>query len=118
MPRVVFVFFLNSQKVDLAVFKAFLYRNTILPMQFKIPLVFFYSKCAPVPGLLFLRVLVCLLHHGIGLFSINFFKSKKKRESIVFVTTSRYSEKLRQIRKFIYKTIFSGRSNSSTIFVK
>ncbi len=58
-----------------------------------------------------------LLYHSVGLFSILFFKCKEasvleKRESVVLlqhqVLLRWFAEELRQVRKIIYKAIFSG----------
>jgi len=70
---------------------------------------------------------VCLLYHGVGLFSLIFFKHNRataskvleKRElqvSVTILSSSKLSG-MKLIRKIIDKAIFRGRSYRSNIFI-
>ncbi len=101
---------------------------------YEIPLVLFSSSCAPFSGLLSLGrklgKLKCSLYHGVGLLSLIFVKRKgatvskvleKRVHSFCYIIklfcAVGYAEELREVRKIIYKAVFCGRSDGSTIFV-
>ncbi len=73
---------------------------------YEIPLVLFSSSCAPFSGLLSLGCECAHYYHGVGLFSLIFFKRKgatvskvlEKRDSIVSVTSSSFSALLDMLR--------------------